>query len=91
MIVYHDDLRFHADEWTPLHALHSSQKGTINLETFFYARCQLVERAELLKVAFFQKVRFVFQISQSQKQIFPKTILNLKLKFPAKNTSLLLA
>ena len=48
MIIYHDDLRFHADEWTPLHALHSSQKGTINLGTFFYARCQLVERAELL-------------------------------------------
>ena len=35
MIIYHDDLRFHADEWTPLHALHSSQKGTINLGTFF--------------------------------------------------------
>ena len=31
MIIYHDDLRFHADEWTPLHALHSSQKGIINL------------------------------------------------------------
>ena len=31
MIIYHDDLRFHADEWTPLHALHSSQTGTINL------------------------------------------------------------
>ena len=34
MIIYHDDLRFHADEWTPLHALYSSQKGTINLGTF---------------------------------------------------------
>ena len=38
MIIYHDDLRFHADEWTPLHALHSSQKGTINLGpiSFFF-------------------------------------------------------
>ena len=35
MIIYHDDLRFHADEWTPLHALHSGQKGTMNLGTFF--------------------------------------------------------
>ena len=34
MIIYHDDLRFHADEWTPLHALHISQKGTINLGFF---------------------------------------------------------
>ena len=34
MIIYHDDLRFHADEWTPLHALHSSQKGTMYLGFF---------------------------------------------------------
>ena len=44
-----------------------------------------------LKVAFFQKVRFVFQISKSSKKIFQKTILNLKFKFPANNTLLLLA
>ena len=37
----------------------------------------------LLKVAFFQKVRFVFQISKSWKKIFQKTILNLKFKIPA--------
>jgi hypothetical protein len=45
----------------------------------------------LLKVVFFQKVRFVFQISKSQKKIFQKTILSLKFKFPANNTLLLLA
>ena len=45
----------------------------------------------LFKVAFFQKVRCVFQISKSPKKIFQKTILNLKFKFPAKNTLLLLA
>ena len=37
MIIYHDDLRFHADEWTPLHALHSSQKGTINLRPISFS------------------------------------------------------
>ena len=38
----------------------------------------------LLKVAFFQKVRFVFQISKSpKKKIFQKTILSLKFKFHA--------
>ena len=41
---------------------------------------------------FLQKVRFVFQISKSQKKkLSKKTILNLKFKFPAKNTLLLLA
>ena len=43
---------------------------------------QIESRVEL-KVAFFQKVRFVFQISKSQKKkIFQKTILSLKFKFP---------
>ena len=39
-----------------------------------------------LKVAFFQKVRFVFQISKSQKKYSKKTILSLKFKFPANNS-----
>ena len=43
----------------------------------------------LLKVAFFQKVRFIFQISQSPKKIFQKTILNLKFKIPTHNIILL--
>ena len=42
------------------------------------------------KGGFFQKVRFVFQISKSPKKIFQKTILNLKFRFPANNTLLLL-
>ena len=42
-----------------------------------------------LKVAFFQKVRFVFFKSPNlQKKIFQKTILSLKFKFPANNTLL---
>ena len=50
MIIYHDDLRFHADEWTPLHALHSSQKGSINFGTlFFLVVCQLAGREEFLR------------------------------------------
>ena len=44
----------------------------------------------LLKVAFYQKVRFVFQISKSPKKIFQKTILNLKFKTPTHNIILLL-
>ena len=43
-----------------------------------------------LKVAFFQKVRFVFQISHPpKKNIFQKTILNSKFKFSAKNTTII--
>ena len=42
----------------------------------------------LVKVAFLQKVRCVFQISKSPKKIFQKTILNLKFKFPANNNTL---
>ena len=38
-----------------------------------------------IKVPFFQKVQFVFQISKSQDKIFQKTILSLKFKFPANN------
>ena len=46
----------------------------------------------MIKVAFFQKVWFVFQISKSPKKKYSKTtILNLKFKFPAQNTLLLLA
>ena len=41
------------------------------------------------KGGFFQKVRFVFQISKSQEKIFQKTILSLKFNFPANNTLLL--
>ena len=41
-----------------------------------------------LKVAFFQKVRFVFQISKIK--IFQKTILSLKFKFPTNYSILLL-
>ena len=44
-----------------------------------------------LKVAFFQKVRFVFQISKSSKKIFKKTILTVKFKFPTNIILLLLA
>ena len=44
-----------------------------------------------LKVAFFQKVRCVFQISKSQTKIFRKTILSLKFKFPANNSKVFLA
>ena len=44
-----------------------------------------------IKVAFFQKVRFIFQISKFQKKMFQKTILSLKFKFPANYTLLLLA
>ena len=43
------------------------------------------------KGVFFQKVRFIFQISKSQKKKIQKTILSLKFKFPANNTLLLLA
>ena len=50
----------------------------------------LLNTFAVLKVAFFQKVRCVFQISKSPKNIFQKTILNLKFKFPANNTLLLL-
>ena len=40
-------------------------------------------------MAFFQKVRLcVFQISKSQKNIFQKTILNLKFKFQAQDSFL---
>ena len=44
-----------------------------------------------LKVAFFQKVRCVFQISKSPKKIFQITILDLKSKFSANFSILLLA
>ena len=44
-----------------------------------------------LKVAFFQKVRFVFQNTKSPKTIFQKTILTLKFEIPAHNILLLLA
>ena len=44
-----------------------------------------------LKVTFFQRVLFIFQISKSQKKIFEKTILSLIFKFPANNTLLLMA
>ena len=44
-----------------------------------------------LKVACFQYMRLVFQSSKSQKKVFQKTVLNLKFKFPANNTLLLLA
>ena len=51
-----------------------------------------IKNESLFKGGFFQQVRFVFQISKSpKKSIFKKTILNLKFKFPAKNTWLLLA
>ena len=39
-----------------------------------------------LKVAFFQKVRCVFQIYKSTKQLFLITNLNLKFKFPTNNS-----
>mgnify|MGYP007048365776 CR=1 FL=1 len=42
-------------------------------------------------MSLFQKVRFVFQISQYPKKIFQKTILNLKFKIPAHNIILLWA
>ena len=44
-----------------------------------------------LKVAFFQKVRFVFLNLQISKKIFQKAILSLKFKFLTNNTLLLLA
>ena len=45
----------------------------------------------MVKGGFFQKVWFVFQISKSSKKYSKKTILNLKFKFPANNTLLLMA
>ena len=50
----------------------------------------LMNSRVVLKVAFFHKVRFVFLNLQISKKIFQKTILNLKFKFPAYNTLLLL-
>ena len=44
----------------------------------------------ILKLAFFRECDSFFQISKSQKNIFQKIILSLKLKFPASNTLLLL-
>ena len=41
-----------------------------------------------LEVFFFQKMWFVFQISKSQKKIFQKTILSLKVEFPANNNKM---
>ena len=61
MIIYHDDLRFHADEWTPLHALHISQKGTINLGFFFmlnvsnYFYLVTLTYGQLTQASFLQK------------------------------------
>ena len=46
--------------------------------------------ALILKVAFFQKVWFVFKSPNLQKKIFQKTILSLKFKFPAFYSILLL-
>ena len=43
----------------------------------------------LIKVAFFHKLRFVFQISKPPKKIFQKTILNFKFKIPAQNSIML--
>ena len=40
----------------------------------------------MLKVAFIQKVQFVFQISKNK--IFQKTILNMKFKFQAQDSFL---
>ena len=48
-------------------------------------------KVDEIKVAFFQKVRFVFQISKSQKKNIPKTILSLQFEFPTSNALLLLA
>ena len=42
-------------------------------------------------MASFQEVLFVFQISNSQKKIFQKNILNLKFKIPAHNSIMLWA
>ena len=39
----------------------------------------------ILKVSFFQKVRFVFQNSQSPQKNIQKTILSLKFEIPAHN------
>ena len=46
--------------------------------------------ADQLKGFFFQKVRFVVQISKSPKKIIQKTILSLKFKFPTNNSKALL-
>ena len=40
-------------------------------------------RDRFFKVPFSQRVRFVFQISKSQKKLFQKTILSLKFEIPA--------
>ena len=37
----------------------------------------------MLNVPFIQRVRFVFQITQSPKKVFQKTILSLKFEIPA--------
>ena len=41
---------------------------------------------EFLKVAYFQKVQFVFQISQSPKSLFQITIMSLKFNFSTNNS-----
>ena len=48
----------------------------------------LWNKTGLLKVFFFQKELFVFQISKSPKKYSKKTILNLKFKIPAHNSSM---
>ena len=49
-----------------------------------------IEVNNMLKVAFFQKVRFVFQISKSpkKKRIFQKTIVSGKFKFQVQDSFL---
>ena len=46
--------------------------------------------AKQIKVSFFQKVQFVFQISKSPKTIFQITILNLIFEIPAHNSKQLI-
>ena len=53
--------------------------------------CKFCGQLSLIKVAFFQKVRFVIHISKSPKKIFQKSILDLKFKFPTNFSILLLA
>ena len=52
-----------------------------------FSKLRIYVKTAYLKVASSQKVRCVFQIS---KKIFQKTILNLKFKFPANNSKMIL-
>ena len=76
--------------WIDFYTL-TQKKMTFKLALEFTVMCSCVKFPWHGKGGFFQKVQFVFQISKSPKKIFRKTILNLKFKFPANNSEVILA